>query len=153
MSKIDYIGELCRMSAMLERCAGCYSGGLRGELEGFKKQADTTAHTVMSAVMSEFVTPLERGDIAASVSALRRAILSTPAVSGGRHGEGCLSLVRAVRECTSALRGRGRGDCALAAYLEASLPPEDCAPAAIKLWHGELCRCYETLLCTLLNSL
>ena len=153
MSKIDYIGQVCRMAAMLEKCAECYSGGGRGELDGLKKQADTTAHTVMSAVISEFVTPLGRGDIAASVSALRRAIISTPAVSGGRDGERCLALVRAVRECTSALGGRGRGDCALAVYLEASLPPEDCAPAAIKLWHGELCRCYETLLCTLLNSL
>lgn len=153
MSKIDYVGELCRMSAMLQRCAECYSTGLRGELEGLKKQADTTAMTVMSAVMSEFVTPLGRADIAASVSALRRAIMSTPAVSGGRHGEACLRLVSGVRECTSALRGRGKGDCALAVYIGASLPPEDCAPMTIKLWHGELCRCYETLLCTLLNSL
>ncbi len=153
MSKTDYIGELCRLSALLERCAACYSEGWRGELESIKKQADTGAVALMSAVMSEFVTPLGRADIAASAASLRRAIMSTPSVSGGRHGEPCLSLVGAVRECTSALRGRRSGDCALAVYFEASLPPEDCAPAAVKLWHTELCRCYETLLCTLLNSL
>ena len=107
----------------------------------------------MSAVLSEFVTPLGRGDIALSAAALRRAVIATPVMGGGRHGEPCLRLTVAIRECASALRGRGKGDCALAEYMQASSVPEDSAPAAIRMWHAALCSCYETLICTLLNSL
>ena len=152
MSKFDYIGELCHMAAILERCGECCTSGA-GELALLKKQADTTARAVMSAVMSEFVTPLSRGDIGLSVAALRRTILSTPHSVGGRYAEPCLRLVGAIRECASALRGRGKGNGGFDVYIEASVLPDDTAPTAIKQWHTALCSCYETMICTLLNSL
>ncbi len=152
MSKFDYIGELCHMAAILEKCGECCRSGA-GESALLKKQADTTARTVMSAVMSEFVTPLNRADIGLSAAALRRAILAAPQIGGGRYAEPCLRLVGAIRECTSSLRGRGKGNCGFDAYIESSVLPDDTAPEAIRRWHTALCSCYETLICTLLNSL
>ena len=152
MSKFDYIGEICGMAEVLYKCGECCTAGA-GDIALLKKQADTTARTVMSAVLSEFVTPLGRSDIGLCAAALRRAILATPRSVGGRYAEPCRHLAGAIRECARALRGRGKCDGGFEAYIGASVLPDDAAPEAIRRWHTALCSCYETLLCALLNSL
>lgn len=176
-----YFEAVGKLGALAREAVGVLCGGGRGirrpdsrTLKDIAADADMTAGRLMSAISSDFITPLGRGDMAAAVLSLRRVValarelsLSEPAPRAGGAAppaeQACLTLaVTAERFARQLGEIKKKGAMPSAAvYFEAArIPPPRRGgeaggrPAAgLEALCDCLCDCCEKLIIAALNNI